>query len=194
MLKNLRLFGLFLVLLTTGYTAFGQSPPVITVDLSGAADTSVTITDISRSGSVCASPGGERCIVFNIILNSGSDILNFDVKNPGPPGGAFYRIDCATSSSLNTPVCITGKTSVSISFCKSGNDRPNYTITATRTVKASDDLKLRQGCSGTMSVTGLQPASVIWTSIFPGALGFYNSYLSPASGSSTTTVTPQIGA
>lgn len=192
--NNLRLFFLYLVLLTTGYDAFGQSSPVINVDLSGAADTSITITDISRSGSVCASPSGERCIIFNIKLNSGSDILNFDVKNPGPPGGAFYRIDCATSSSLNTPVCITGKTTVSISFCKSGNDQPNYIITASRTVKASDDIKLRQGCSGTMSVVGLQPASVTWTSIFPGALRTYNSYLSPASGTLSTTVTPQIGA
>lgn len=194
MLKNLRFFFLFLALSSSGYMAFGQTPPVITVDLSGAADTSVIITDISRSGSVCASPSGERCIVFNIILNAGSDVLNFDVKNPGPPGGAFYRVDCATSSSLNTPVCITGKTSVSISFCKSGNDQPNYIITAARTVKASDDLRLRQGCSGTMSVTGLQPSTVTWTSIFPGAQGLYNSYLSPASGSTTTTVTPQTGA
>jgi len=186
----MRRIGLLLVLVLVYYQGFAQTPTV-NVDFSGAPDTTVTITNISRNGNACA---GSNCIIFNITLNSGSDILNFDIKSPAPPNNAaFYYIDCGPATPLNVPICISGRTSVSISFCKPGNDTPQYTFTASTNVEASADLTLRQGCTGIMSVTGLQAATTSWTSIFPGAAGTYNSYLSQTSGSNTVNVTPQIG-
>jgi gliding motility-associated-like protein len=168
------------------------SQTTITLDLSGKKDTTVVIDNISRNGDVCT---GSNCIRFNITLNGGSDLLSLNVQSPAPPGSsAFYQVNCGPQTSLATPVCISGQTSVSVTFCKPGNDKPTYTISASSLVKGSADLNLRQGCSGTMSVTGLSSASINWTSIYPGSAGQYNSYLSCAGGCASTTVTPQSGA
>lgn len=164
----------------------------INLDLSGNRDTTVVITSTSRNGNVCS---GSNCIQFNITLNGGSDLLSLNVQSPAPPGNsAFYQVNCGPQTSLASPVCISGMTSVSVTFCKPGNDKPIYTISASSLVKGSDDIALRQGCSGTMSVTGLSAASVNWTSVYPGTAGQYNSYLSCTSGCTSTTVTPQPGA
>ncbi|NCI45267.1 Ig-like domain-containing protein [Sediminibacterium soli] len=167
------------------------SQVTINLDLSANKDTTVVIDDIARNGNACS---GSNCIVFNIKLNSGSDRVSLDVLKPAPTGAStYYQVNCGTVTSLATPVCISGLSTVSISFCKTGNDKPTYTISASSLVKASDDITLRQGCSGTMSVTGLSAASVTWTSI-TGTPGQYNSYLSCTSGCTSTTVTPPVGA
>jgi gliding motility-associated-like protein len=163
----------------------------INLDLSGKKDTTVVIDDVSRNGNVCS---GSNCIKFNITLNGSSDLLSLNVQSPAPPGSsAFYQVNCGPQTSLATPVCISGLTTVSVTFCKPGNDKPTYTISASSLVKGSADITLRQNCSGTMSVTGLSAASVNWTSIYPGSAGQYNSYLSCTSGCTSTTVTPQMG-
>ncbi|WP_170878425.1 gliding motility-associated C-terminal domain-containing protein [Daejeonella lutea] len=187
--KNLRLFFLVITLLSATYSAFGQTPPTFNVDLSGSTDTTVTVLNKKRDGNWC---GDNNCIVFNIKVNPGSDLINFTANQI--TGASFYTVNCGPQIPIGTPACITGLSTVSISFCKPGNNGVDYFITATRTVKASGDLNLRQTCSGSMSVTGLQASSVTWTSIFPGAAGTYNSYLSNPSGSLTTSVTPAVGA
>jgi gliding motility-associated-like protein len=113
------------------------------------------------------------------------------VDNPAPLGGAFYQIDCGTPISLGTPACILGMTTFCITYCKSGGDSPDYTITATSTVQASNDVIIREGCSANLSVSGLQPASIIWNGLVNP--GLYNTYLSCTSGCSTTTVTAPVG-
>ncbi|GAB3915521.1 hypothetical protein GCM10028826_30750 [Mucilaginibacter boryungensis] len=45
-----------------------------------------------------------------------------------------------------------------------------------------------------MSVTGLSASTITWTSVYPGAAGAYNSYLSCTSGCTSTNVTPLAGA
>lgn len=177
------------MLFTSGYSAFGQQSVPIGVDLTDLPDTAVTITGQGRNGNWCAD---NNCIVFNIKVNPGSDLINFNAGQI--TGASFYTVNCGPLIPIGTPACITGLTSVQISFCKPGNNIVEYYITATRTVKASGDLNLRQTCSGTMSVIGLNPASITWNSIFPGTQGAYNSYLNAPTGSATVTVTPQIGA
>lgn len=175
----------------TGSTKIFSQVTTIDIDLSGSKDTSVTITT-NRNGNVCS---GTNCVKFNITLNPGSDLLSLDVKNPAPPGNsAFYQVNCGSQTSLASPVCISGQTTVSVTFCKPGNDKPDYTITASSLVKGSADITLRQNCSGIMSVTGLQTSSIVWNSIYPGTAGQYNGYLSCNSNCSSTTVTPTTGA
>jgi large repetitive protein len=169
----------------------GCSAVTIPVNLAGATDTTYVLNGQTRSG-LCCLQTGTKCIRFNINVNPLSDLINFQVANPAPPGGAFYQIDCGAPQSLGTPACISGGTHC-IVFCKSGGDSPTYTIIATRTIQASPDITVRQGCPGTLSVTGLQPASITWTSVSPGAVGAYNSYLSCTSACATTTVTAAVG-
>ncbi|NCI52078.1 gliding motility-associated C-terminal domain-containing protein [Sediminibacterium roseum] len=181
------LFFLFLHSQSSGQTS------VYSFDLSASKDTSVTTASIARNGAFC---GGTNCVKFDIVLNPGSDLLELEIVSGAAPNGSeFYQINCApTQYSLATPVCITGLTNVSITFCKPGNNSNNYRISASSAVKGSADLTLRQNCSGTMSVTGLTAASVVWKSVFPGTPGQYNNYLSCTSGCVSNTVTPLAGA
>jgi len=185
-------FLLFLFILIFGFEGLAQT--FINVDLTAAADITKTYSG-ARSGSYC---NDNNCIVFNITLNANSDLLNFNADQI--TGASFYTVhdanttDCGPLIPIGTPACISGLTHVIISFCKPGGNSVNYTITASSTVKGSDPITLRQGCTGTISVTGLTASNTTWTSIYPGATGAYNSYLSCTSGCTSTNVTPGAGA
>ncbi|WP_299498337.1 hypothetical protein [Mucilaginibacter sp.] len=142
-----------------------------------------------RNGDCC----GTNCNTFNVTVAPGTDMINFSTDQV--TGSGSYIINCGLSTSITapsgTPACISGLgTTFTISFCKPGSNIVAYTITALSSVTVSPDLYLRTGCSGTMSVNGLTPSTVSWTSVYPGAIGAYNNYLSSTSGVSTT-VTPQ---
>jgi gliding motility-associated-like protein len=161
------------------------------VDLSASIDSTVTFQS-TRNGNCCT---GTNCIRFNLTLNPACSYINFNVQNPAPPGNAaYYQIDCGPQTSLGTPICIVGKTNVVITFCKPGNDNPIYTITAAGALKGSDDITVREGCTGSMNVSGLQTATINWTSIYPGTEGAYNAWLNCTSGCTSVNVTPQTGA
>ena len=179
---------LFLCMILS-HVGFGQSCAVpIVVDFTKSADTTTVISG-ARSGSCC---GDNNCISFTIIKNPLSDMINFNADQL--TGASFYTIDCGPLIPIGTPACISGLTSFKISFCKPGSNPVNYTITALKGISASADLKLRQACTGNMTVSGLQQASITWTSIYPGAAGAYNSYLNQTTGTASVNVTPQLGA
>jgi gliding motility-associated-like protein len=190
MVTKLRLPLLFILFVFLCGKAQAQCPScaatTINVNLSAVTDTAWTFSS-TRNGGCCS---GSNCIRFNVTLNPASDLLNFDVTNPAPSGSAFYQINCGPSISIGTPACIIGMTSVCITYCKPGGDSPIYHITATRTVHGSPDVTVRAGCSANLTVTGLVPSSIVWTSIFPGPVGTYNSYLSCTSACASTNVTP----
>ncbi|MDB5011790.1 MAG: type sorting protein, partial [Mucilaginibacter sp.] len=122
-----------------------------------------------------------------------TDMINFSTDQTG--GASFYTINCGDPINSGTPACISGLgTNITISWCKPGSNVVKYTITAFTAVTVSSNLNLRTGCTGTMTVNGLSQSSVSWTSIYPGATGAYNNYLSATSGATTVTVTPQAGA
>lgn len=178
--------------IANGQCGTGTSP-IYNINFSTAKDTSWTL-NASRDGTACVGTAGadDRCIRFNITLNAGSDLLNFNADQL--TGASFYSINCGPLIPIGTPACITGLSTVCISFCKPGGNKVNYTITASSIIKGSADIVLRQNCSGTMSVTGVSAASVNWRSIFPGASGTYNGYLSATSNTTSVTVTPTTGA
>jgi hypothetical protein len=165
---------------------FGQI--IIPVNLSGATDTSVTISS-SRGGSYC---GDNSCVVFVVTLNPGSDLLSITPSQFAASN--FYTVNCGPQTPIGTPTCVSGLTTANIAFCKPGNNTISFTITASTAVHASADITLRQGCTGALSVNGLNAATVNWTSVYPGAAGAYNSFLSCPSGCLSTNVTPTAGA
>lgn len=196
--KSVRVVVLLLLCLTWfHHSAQSQcgtgTSPIYNIDFSAKKDTAWSVAS-SRSGTACVGTGGadNTCIRFNVQLNSGSDLLNFSSSQL--TGASFYSINCGPLIPIGTPACITGLSSVCISFCKPGNNSVTYTVTASSIIKGSEDLILRQNCSGTMSVSGVSAASVQWRSVFPGASGAYNSYLSSTSGATSVTVTPITGA
>jgi gliding motility-associated-like protein len=161
------------------------------VDFSASVDTSVVIQS-TRNGDCC---GGTNCIRFDLIINPACSYVNFTVQNPAPPGNAaYYQVNCGPQTSLGTPICVVGQTHVAITFCKPGNDNPIYTIVAAGAFQGSGDITVREGCTGSMNVTGLTLGTINWTSIYPGAQGAYDSYLSCTSACTSPNVTPLQGA
>lgn len=53
---------------------------------------------------------------------------------------------------------------------------------------AGNDITINDGCIGHLTSTGYNAATVTWNSVFPGAPGAYNNYLSCTSGCMNTTV------
>jgi gliding motility-associated-like protein len=189
-MKKVLLFSLGFLSLLTGLRAQVCTATSFDVDLSSSIDTTVVFQS-QRNGNCCS---GTNCIRFNLTLNPACSYVNFNVQNPAPPGNAaFYQVDCGPAQSLGTPICIVGKTNVVITFCKPGNDNPIYTITAAGAIKGSDDITVREGCTGTMNVSGLL-SGITWTSIYPGARGAYNSWLNCTTGCTSVNVVPQVGA
>jgi len=180
------LSALFVLLSYLGYAQTCAAPLV--VDFSSKSDTTVTIGGLHRNGNCCA---GTNCISFSVKLNPGTDLVSFDIDQHAASGS--YTVNCGPSISTGTAVCISGSSTVQITFCKPGNNVVGYVITAYSSITKSSNLSLRQGCTGAMSVTGFQAASTTWTSVYPGTTGAYNSYLSQTSGVTSVNVTPQTG-
>jgi gliding motility-associated-like protein len=163
--------------------------PAFNVNLSGKADTTWTLTGQTRAGVCC---GSSNCVTFTVITNPGTELISFDVTSPSPSGSAYYQVNCGTPVSIGTPLCIVGLPSpFTITYCKPGGDHPNYIISAMTVVHASDDISIQKtGCVDTLTVSNVLASSVVWTSIYPGVQGAYNSYLSCTSGCTSTLVTP----
>ncbi|MDB5286868.1 MAG: hypothetical protein JWR05_1817 [Mucilaginibacter sp.] len=179
-------------MLGLNYQSHAQScaTPLI-VDLSTQPSASVTI-NATRNGDCCV---GTNCVSFLVKINPGTDVINFDVDQV--TGSGDYTINCGPLIPTGTPACISGLGStIKVSFCKPGNNAANYTITALAGITTSGNLNLRQGCTGTMSVSGLIPSTITWTSIATATApaGSYNGYLSSTSGVASINVKPLSGA
>ncbi len=182
-----------LVFLNVSFSSSAQT--VIPVDLSAQKEMSVTLNNVVRGNNVCGAPNNNTCVEFVVTLHPQAELISITYSKS--PNAAGYYINCAGPYAIGVPICLPGQSVVTIAFCKPGNESvSDYTITTSSPVKGSADLNLRENCSGTMSVTGLQQSSVTWTSIFPGSLGQYSGtdYLSCNSNCTVTTVTPPQGA
>ena len=189
MLNNYTRIGLlFILLVVLANKGFAQCSVPIVVDLSGHADTTYTQPGSSRSGNCC---GGNNCVSYKVLINPQTDVLA--ITSGQFAASDKYYLDCNGPFNVNQSACISGLSSVIITFCKPGNNAIDITFTTTTGISTSSDINLRQGCTGTMSVTGLQTPTITWTSIYPGTQGAYNSYLSQTSGVSTVNVTPSGG-
>lgn len=171
-------------------TSCEASVPVINIDFSSNPDTSVVISGITRGGHCCTATGGSRCIRFNITVHPLSANVSFSTSDNGVSG--FYQVNCGTPYSTGTPQCIAGLSTFCITYCKNGGDAPDYTIKVGRGFGVSTDISVRGDgtCPKKLSVSGLNEASIVWNSIYPGLPGAYNSYLNTTVASDTVTVNP----
>ncbi|MBS1523126.1 MAG: hypothetical protein JST50_19155 [Bacteroidetes bacterium] len=159
------------------------------MDLTASADVSVTMPGVSRSGNCCVA--GSNCVSYKVLINPQTDILA--ITSGQFAASDNYYLNCTGPYSVNQSACISGQSSVIITFCKPGNNAIDITFQASAGISTSPDMSLRQGCTGSMSVYGLVQSSITWTSIYPGSQGAYNSYLSQTSGVSTVNVAPASG-
>ncbi|MDQ3073537.1 MAG: PKD domain-containing protein, partial [Bacteroidota bacterium] len=105
-----------------------------------------------------------------------------------PTGALYYYVGCGTRTTIGTPVCLNGKGPHRITFCKPGNNNNEYRLRSLPRPAGPSDISVRDGCVGTLTVTGFDDSTVRWRSLTNSTA--YNSFLSCASGCTTTTVTP----
>jgi gliding motility-associated-like protein len=145
----------------------------------------------ARAGSCCGSEFPDRCIEFEIILDSNTVAINFEVASGAvPPGALFYKIGCGPEQRVGEPICVDGPGPHVLTFCKPGKNLNTYAITAIPGTDASPDTQTSEGCQTTIGTTGLLQ-DIVWSDITGG--GTYDSYLSCITGCDTVTVTPQEG-
>ena len=196
---SLRIGIVTLVFLFTGFCTllFAQSglcdptTPFYNVDLSANADSSWTSPPVSRVDHCCGVTGTDRCIEFLITLSPSAIAVSFDVAAGAAPPSWFYQIDCGPQISFGTPVCLSGPGPYTITFCKPGGNLNTYKITSIEGPTGTPDKTVGNGCTTSMSISGVVTSTIAWNSIFPGATGAYNSYLSCTSACTTAVVTPQ---
>ena len=165
-----------------------------TVDISANADTTWS-TSSNRNGQCCQGSGSDKCVVFHVTVSPRASEIKFTYRNGNANNGS-YEINCdpLTNTSPGNSQCLGGLTSFCITYCNPGNASDAYTISTSSGFSAGADITLRNGCVGNLTIAGLLESSLTWTSVFPGAEGAYNSYLSCTSGCDSTLITPGIGA
>ncbi len=167
--------------------------PFFNVDLSSDPNGSWISPVTPRIDHCCGATGSERCVEFLVTLSPDAVAINFEVASGANPPGWYYKINCGTQAALGSPICINGPGPYTITVCKPGSNLMQFKITSYAGPASSPDRTVGDGCNTIMSVSGLVTSSITWTSIFPGAIGVYNSYLSCTNACTTSVVTPASG-
>ena len=189
----------------------GGGTPTFEVDLTGNPGGTWTSNPEQRGGACCNPGGDNNCVQFNVTLDPGAEGILFSVPDgcgASPSGSLFYQVDCGPLTSVGTPLCLSGTGPFVITFCKPGNNENCYSIASIPAPSSSGDILTADGCQDTLSVFGLNPASVTWSSIPQNGqpVNYYNNYLSNLTGGqqgtsgvlydqdlTTVLVTPQPG-
>jgi len=168
----------------------GPSTPSFTANLVGAPNGTIIVPNVARDDTCCGAMAPDKCIKITILLDVGAMGINFQVYGAVPPGALFYQIGCGPQIAVGTPICLNGQGPHILTFCKPGNNINSYGIISIPAPVVPDSILVRNGCSATLAVSGFSVPTITWNSIYPGASGAYNSYLSCTSGCATVTATP----
>ncbi len=200
--KGLRAMGALLLLLALfsgGLRAqvpgCGASVPYELVNLTGNPD-SIWISDPTvRQGQCCGVSNPIRCVSYEIILDpNAAGIVMSSSEGALPPGSYFYQIGCGPTHYLDSVICLTGVGPHYITFCKPGGNTNIYQIASVGKPTFPADDSTRIGCTKKITTYGLVQSSVTWNSVFPGAPGAFNSYLSATSNATAVNFSPTAGA
>lgn len=165
--------------------------PTFTVNLTGNPAGTWMSPNTGRNDYCCNVTGNDACVQFIITLDPMSTGILFDIASGAvPPGALFYQINCGPQTQVGEPICLTGVGPHYLTFCKPGGNNNEYSITALAQPTAGPNITVNDGCSATMYCSGFDDTTIVWTSIFPGPAGTYDSYLSCTQDCDTVTVTP----
>ena len=166
--------------------------PTYNIDFTGNPGGTFTTPSTTRQGNCCGTSSPDRCIHFSITLDTAVVAINFQITSGAiPPGAIFYQVDCGPQTQVGNHICVSGTGVHHLTFCKPGNNTNTYTVTAIPRPLLSPSDTVRVGCSKNLTALGFSTPSMTWNSIFPGAPGAYNSYLSCTTGCTNPLFTPQ---
>ncbi|MBA3901971.1 MAG: SprB repeat-containing protein, partial [Bacteroidetes bacterium] len=197
-MKNRYFLILFLTAAFFSGKVFAQpcSPntPTFNVNLAGNPGGTWISPNTVRVDHCCGVGNPDRCVEFIVLLDSSAQGIIFNIASGAvPPGALYYQVNCGPAIAVGAPLCLNGPGPHRITFCKPGNNENTYSIASIPAPTAPNSLVVNDGCTGTLTAAGFNPATVVWNSVSPGAPGAYNNYLSCTSGCLTTTVTAQPG-
>ena len=160
-------------------TGCGIDVPFYQVNLAGQPSGIWYSPEHQRAGNCCGTQSPDRCTSFEILLDSAAAMINFNIASGAIPTGAmFYQVNCGPQIPVGQPICVTGPGPHHLTFCKPGNNQNTYLVQSIPKPMIPSPQHVRLGCAKKLQVIGLDSSSVTWNSIYPGALGQYNSYLS----------------
>lgn len=189
-----------ILLLLPGFS-FAQVPtcdpsvPFYSVNLTGHPDSIWYSPGHSRNGNCCGTVSPDRCTSFEVLLDTGAAMINFNIASGAiPTGSMFYQIGCGPQIPVGQPICIVGPGPHRVTFCKPGNNQNTYMIQSIPKPIFPKTQHVRIGCHQNIKVLGMDTSTVTWTSVYPGAQGQYNSYLSCSSACINPVYTPAANA
>ena len=195
-----KFIGVLLLLLFLPNTVFSQYcdsiTPSMSVDLSASPNVSWISPSIARDGNCCGTTNPDNCLEFIITLHPSAIAVSFSIASGAvPPGALFYQVDCGPITPVGSPICLDGPGPHHLTFCKPGNNENTFSITSYSEPIIGPDTTLNAGCQGFIYAQYYNEPSISWTSIAPGNVGDYDSYLSCTTGCDTTFVSaPTSGA
>jgi gliding motility-associated-like protein len=163
---------------------------------------------VTNSLNICCgysnNPSNSGCIYLDIIVEPGTLGVSFGLG--GATGGTsiYYNVCVPVNQTYaaGDQICfdpaaatidpVTGNETHRFMFCRSGATTYNLTITQI-SPSFPEDLSVSEGCTIPLSVTDLNPSSVVWNTIAPGAPGEWNHLLSCTSGCLNTVLSPIVG-
>ncbi|MBC7389855.1 MAG: SprB repeat-containing protein, partial [Opitutaceae bacterium] len=183
--------------------SFAQSPycgsatPYFTVNLKDNPDSLWLSSSVRRNDLCCGIDPNEdppvRCVQFGITLDSGAVGIIFNiVQGAVPPGALDYSIDCGIRGFPGEVLCLDGPWPKFLTFCKPGFNPNIYSIKSVPGPKITPPVIVSDGCTQTLSVTGLQLNTIKWTSVPSDPI--LESYLNCTSACSTVVATYRPGA
>lgn len=186
---------ILLILILMAKTDFAQSGlcdpivPFYQVNLMGNPNGSwVSNPPIARKGNCCGTVFPDRCIEFEVTLDSNALGIQFDIaKGAVPSGSMYYQIDCGPLVKVGEMICVNGPGPFTLTFCKPGNNLNTYQITSIPGPVFGPDEIVRKDCPKYIWASGLDPATIVWNDISSGN-GQYNSFLSCTKGCDSTLV------
>jgi len=176
---------------TQSYAQCDSTTPEFIVDLSSNPDSIWIETNTSRLDSCCFQEDADPCISFVVTLAASTGALYFSVENPQPNiSSAQFHINCDTTVfSVQDTVCVAGYTSpYTITYCKPGNDQPDYVIAGIGSGDISPPITVSEACSDTLWAEGFVDSTIVWTSIPSDST--LESFLDCPTGCDTVIVTP----
>jgi hypothetical protein len=141
---------------------------------------------IRREGQCCEQTSPDRCISFSVRV--GPNAVGFFITNDegANPPGWYYQVDCGPQEPMGSVYCAPPGVYHTVTICKAGSNRNTYTVHSVCGIITAPDIDARVECDTEIEIAGVVPETVEWFHPNPA----YLDYLSPASGSLTTTFHP----
>lgn len=166
-----------------------SSTPFFNVDLTSSPYAIWESPSVVRGGECCGS--SNTCVEFIVSLNelAGGIVLEI-IDGAIPTGSMTYQANCGNAVPVGDSMCLTGTGPFAITFCKPGGNPNKYRISSFARPAVSLDIHIHAGCSINLWSVGFNLSSISWNSIYPGAPGTYNSWLSCTNQCDTVLFTP----